>query len=165
MIAGDVEPEEVRPLVEETYGDDPGAAAISAQRVRPQEPAPVAPRTVTLCRSARRAAEPAALLPRAVRRDRRGRRKPQRSKCWRNCSAAARNTCLYRALVVDKPLAVSAGACYQGTALDLTQFAISVSPKPGVEFSQSRAGDRRRDRRCHHRTRSAPRIWSASRRS
>ena len=28
------------------------------------------------------------------------------------------NSYLYRALVVDKPLAVSAGAGYQGTALD-----------------------------------------------
>ncbi len=46
------------------------------------------------------------------------------------------NSYLYRALVVDKPLAVSAGAGYQGTSLDPTQFSISASPKPGVEFSQ-----------------------------
>jgi zinc protease len=37
--------------------------------------------------------------------------------------------------VIDRPLAVSAGASYQGTALDDTQFTISVSPKPGVEFA------------------------------
>ena len=46
------------------------------------------------------------------------------------------NSYLYRALVIDKQLAISAGAGYQGTALDPTQFQISVSPKPGVEFSQ-----------------------------
>jgi zinc protease len=46
------------------------------------------------------------------------------------------NSYLYRALVIDRPLAVSAGAGYQGTALDPTQFMISASPKPGVEFSQ-----------------------------
>jgi zinc protease len=46
------------------------------------------------------------------------------------------NSYLYRALVVDSQLAISAGAGYQGTALDPTQFSISVSPKPGVEFSQ-----------------------------
>jgi zinc protease len=46
------------------------------------------------------------------------------------------NSYLYRALVVDKPLAVSANAGYQGTSLDPSQFMISVSPKPGVEFSQ-----------------------------
>ena len=46
------------------------------------------------------------------------------------------NSMLYRALVVDKPLAVSAGAWYQGTGVDPTQFGISASPKPGVEFPQ-----------------------------
>jgi zinc protease len=46
------------------------------------------------------------------------------------------NSYLYRALVVDRPLAVSASAGYQGTSLDATQFMIAVSPKPGVEFAQ-----------------------------
>jgi zinc protease len=46
------------------------------------------------------------------------------------------NSYLYRALVVDKPLAVNASASYQGTSLDPTQFAISVSPTPGVEFAE-----------------------------
>jgi zinc protease len=46
------------------------------------------------------------------------------------------NSYLYRALVIDKPLAISAGAGYQGTSLDPSQFMISVSPKPGVEFTQ-----------------------------
>jgi zinc protease len=46
------------------------------------------------------------------------------------------NSYLYRALVVDRPLAVSASAAYQGTSLDPTQFSIAVSPKPGTEFSE-----------------------------
>ena len=46
------------------------------------------------------------------------------------------NSYLYRALVIDRPLAISAGAGYQGTSLDPSQFSISVSPKSGVEFSQ-----------------------------
>ena len=46
------------------------------------------------------------------------------------------NSYLYRALVIDQPFAVSAGAGYQGTSLDPTQFMISASPKPGVEFAQ-----------------------------
>jgi zinc protease len=46
------------------------------------------------------------------------------------------NSYLYRALVIDRPLAVNAGAGYQGTALDDSQFTISVAPKPGVEFAQ-----------------------------
>ena len=73
------------------------------------------------------------------------------------------NSYLYRALVVDKPLAVSASAGYQGTSLDPTQFMISVSPKPGVEFAANRAGDRQRDRRHRAKPGSRPRISSASR--
>jgi zinc protease len=46
------------------------------------------------------------------------------------------NSYLYRALVIDRPLAISADASYQGTALDDTQFSISVAPKPGVEFAE-----------------------------
>ncbi len=46
------------------------------------------------------------------------------------------NSYLYRALVVDHPLAVAANATYQGTALDPSQFSISAAPQPGVEFSQ-----------------------------
>jgi zinc protease len=46
------------------------------------------------------------------------------------------NAYLYRALVVDRQLAVNAGASYQGTSLDPTQFTISVAPKPGVDFPQ-----------------------------
>src|SRR6185312_13834033 len=46
------------------------------------------------------------------------------------------NSYLYRALVVDKPLAVAANASYQGTALDPSQFSISAAPRPGVDFSQ-----------------------------
>src|SRR6202012_5671931 len=43
---------------------------------------------------------------------------------------------LDRGRVVAQPLAVSAGAGYQGPSLDDTQFMISVSPKPGVGFAQ-----------------------------
>jgi zinc protease len=46
------------------------------------------------------------------------------------------NSYLYRALVVDRPLAVAASAAYQGTSLDETQFSISAAPKPGVSFAQ-----------------------------
>ena len=38
--------------------------------------------------------------------------------------------------MLDKGLAISAGAGYQGTSLDPSQFSISVTPKPGVEFAQ-----------------------------
>src|SRR6476646_9234100 len=48
VIAGDVDAKEVRPMVEKFYAAIPAQPAIPAQRLRPQEPVPAAPRTVTL---------------------------------------------------------------------------------------------------------------------
>jgi zinc protease len=46
------------------------------------------------------------------------------------------NSYLYRRLVIDRSLAVTATSAYQGVSLDATQFVISVSPRPGVTFAQ-----------------------------
>src|ERR1700758_92992 len=48
VIAGDVAPAEIRPMVEQSYGKVARQPSIPARRVRPQEPEPTAPRTVTL---------------------------------------------------------------------------------------------------------------------
>src|SRR3954467_3641762 len=48
IIAGDVEANDVRPMVEKYYADIPTQPAIPVKRTRPQEPTPAAPRTVTL---------------------------------------------------------------------------------------------------------------------
>jgi zinc protease len=135
VIAGDVDAKEVRPMVERAYGAIPAQPAIAAQRHRPQEPEPAAPRTVTLSdarveqESLRRyylvpssttaaAGESAALDVLA------------------QLMGGGSNSYLYRAVVIERPLAISAGGGYQGTSLDPSQFSISVSPKPGVAFSE-----------------------------
>ena len=135
VIAGDVDEKEVRPLAEATFGKVAPQPAIPAQRIRPQEPEPAAPRTVTL-------ADPHVEQPIV----KRYYLVPSAATAAAGESPAldvlaqlmgtGSNSYLYRALVVDHPLAVNAGAAYQGTSLDPTQFSISVSPKPGVEFSQ-----------------------------
>src|SRR5262245_55862160 len=48
VIAGDTDADEVRPLAEATFGKVVAQPSIPAKRIRPQEPEPVAPRTVTL---------------------------------------------------------------------------------------------------------------------
>jgi zinc protease len=135
VIAGDVEAADIRPVVEKTFGPVAAQPAIAAQRVRPQEPEPVAPRTVTL-------ADPQVEQPTV----KRYYLVPSAATAAAGESAAldvlaqlmggGSNSYLYRALVVDRPLAVNAGAAYQGTSLDATQFSISVSPRSGVEFTQ-----------------------------
>src|ERR1700754_3575105 len=109
VIAGDVDVNEIRPLVERTFGPIAPQPAIPPQRMRPQEPVPAAPTAA--------AGESPALDVLA------------------QLMGGGSNSYLYRALVLDKPLAISADAGYQGTALDDSQFTISVTPKPGVEFA------------------------------
>jgi zinc protease len=135
VIAGDTDIKEVRPLVEKNFAGIPSQPSIPARRIRPQEPEPVAARTVTL-------ADPHVEQP-TVKRDY---LVPSATTAAAGESPAldvlaqlmggGSNSYLYRALVVDHPLAVAANASYQGTALDPSQFSISVAPRPGVEFPQ-----------------------------
>ena len=134
VIAGDVEAKDVRPLVEETFGKVLPQPAIPVRRIRPQEPEPAAPRTVTL--SDPHVEQPTVkrlyLVPSAAT------AAPGESAALdvlAQLMGGGSNSYLYRALVVDRPLAVSANATYQGTSLDPTQFSISVSPRPGVDFA------------------------------
>jgi zinc protease len=46
---------------------------------------------------------------------------------------------LYRALVVEQGIAVSAGSWYSGTTLDLARFGIYATPKPGTSFDKLEA--------------------------
>jgi zinc protease len=135
VIAGDVEAEDVRTMAEQTFGQVAPQPAIPAQRVRPQEPTPIAPRTVTL--SDARVEQPSVrryyLVPSATTA---AAGESPALDVLAQLMGGGNNSYLYRALVVDQPLAVSAGAGYQGTSLDATQFVISASPKPGVGFAQ-----------------------------
>jgi zinc protease len=49
------------------------------------------------------------------------------------------NSRLYRTLSVDKQVAVSADAWYDSSALDMTKFTVSGSPRPGVTLPQLEA--------------------------
>jgi zinc protease len=135
VIAGDVEASDVRAMAERTFGTVAPQPAIPPKRLRPQEPPPVAPRTVTLADP--RVEQPGVrryyLVPSATT------AAPGEGPALdvlAQLMGGGSNCYLYRALVVDKPLAVDAGASYQGTSLDDTQFVISASPKQGVEFAE-----------------------------
>ena len=49
------------------------------------------------------------------------------------------NSRLYRALVVDKQVAVAANAWYDASTLDMSKFTIDGSPRPGVTLPQLEA--------------------------
>lgn len=135
IIAGDVDAADVRKLAEKTYGPIPAQPSIAPHRIRPQEPVPAAPRTVTLADP--RVEQPILkryyLVPSAVTAS------PEQTAALEVLAqllGSGSNSYLYRALVVDQSLAVSANAGYQGTAVDPTQFMVAAAPKPGVDFAQ-----------------------------
>ncbi|WP_454632198.1 M16 family metallopeptidase [Bradyrhizobium cenepequi] len=135
VIAGDVDANEIRPMVEKNFADIPAQPSIPAKRLRPQEPTPAAPRTVTLADP--RVEQPTMrryyLVPSAA--TAAAGESPALDVLAQLMGGGA-NSYLYRSLVIDRQLAISTGANYQGTALDPSQFVISASPKPGVEFAQ-----------------------------
>src|SRR4051794_2246620 len=134
LIAGDVDIGEVRPLAERTFGQIAPQPAIAPRGARPQEPVPAAPRAVTLSdpRVEQTGFRRYYLVPSATTA---AKGESPALDVLAQLMGNGSNSYLYRALVLDKPLAVSASASYQGTAVDDTQFTISVSPKPGVEFA------------------------------
>jgi zinc protease len=135
VIAGDVDEKDIRPMVEKYYGDIPSQPSIPEKRIRPQEPTPAAPRTVTLAdpRVEQTSVRRYYLVPSSTTA---ATGESPALDVLAQLMGTGSNSYLYRALVIDRPLAVSAGAGYQGTSLDPTQFQISVSPRPGVEFAE-----------------------------
>ncbi len=134
VVAGDVTADEVKKLANETYGKVKRVAEV-APRKRPQEPEPTAARTVTL-------ADPRVVQPSLQR----SYLVPSSSTAKAGESEALEvlsqilghgsNSRLYKAIVIDKGLAVSAGAWYQGTSLDDTKFGVNGVPKPNVTLPQ-----------------------------
>jgi zinc protease len=134
VIAGDVTVDEVKKLAAETYGSVPRTAEVPA-RMRPQEPEQRSVRTVTLAdpRVAQPSLQRSYLVPSSTT------AKPGQSEALEilaHILGSGSNSRLYRSLVVEKPVAVSIGAWYQGMALDDTRFGIYGTPLETVTLPQ-----------------------------
>jgi zinc protease len=134
VVAGDVNAGEVKALAEETYGKVAPTTEIGPRK-RPQEPAQVAPRQVTLAdpRVAQQSLQRSYLVPSATT------AKPGESEALEVLAHIIGNSAtgkLYRTLVMERELAVSAGGWYSGSALDWTRFGVYGSPKAGVTLQQ-----------------------------
>jgi zinc protease len=134
VIAGDVTPDAVRALAEETYGKVPRITETKP-RTRPQEPAQEAPRTVTLADP--RVAQPSVsryyLVPSSTS------ARPGESEALEvlaHILGRGSNSRLYRTLVAGKGIAVTAGANYDSTAVDATRLSVYATPKPGITLAQ-----------------------------
>jgi zinc protease len=135
VVAGDVTADEVRKLAEETYGKVPRVAEIKP-RARPREPEQQAARTVTLADP--RVTQPSVsryyLVPSSTT------AKPGESEALdvlAHILGRGSNSRLYQTLVVDKGIAVNAGASYDGTAVDHTRMSVYGTPKPGTSLPQT----------------------------
>lgn len=137
VIAGDVDPAQARAMAEETYGKVTRRAGL-LPRVRPEEPPPVAIRSLTL-------ADPRVELPTlqreylvpSFRTAKKG--ESEALEVLSHILGRGSNSRLYRTLVVDKQMAVMASAWYDANALDLSKFGVQAGPRPGVTLPQVEA--------------------------
>jgi len=141
VIAGDVDPEQARKFAEETYGKLKRNNVI-AMRKRPQEPPPVAGRSLTLAdpRVEQPTLQRAYLVPSfATAKSSNFPGQSEALEVLAHILGGGSNSRLYRALVVDKHVAVSAGAGYDGSALDLSKFSVYGAPSQGIALPQLEA--------------------------
>jgi zinc protease len=134
VVAGDVSAHEVRELAARTYGGIEPRTKISP-RIRPQEPEAAAARQVTLADP--RVAQPS--LQRSYLAPSYATAKPGEAEALdvlAHILGGGATSRFYRALVMDKGLAISAGAWYSGSSLDRTRMGIYASPKPQVTLAQ-----------------------------
>jgi zinc protease len=137
VVAGDVTADEVKAMAEKTYGKVQRHAAIPP-RVRPQEPEPIAERTVTF-------ADPRVTQPSLQRRylvPSYSSAKPGEAEAIDVMAfilGGGSNSRLYRTLVMEKRIATSTGADYTGTALDPTTLSVYGTPVPGTTLAQLEA--------------------------
>src|SRR3954447_24567025 len=132
VVAGDVAEDEVRRLAERTYGRVPAQGARPA-RFRPREPEPRAARRIVI-------ADPKVEQPTL-----------QRLYLAPSCLTATNgDSCalevlaeilgggptsyLYRQLVLERGIAVNAGAWYMGSAIEDTRFSVHAVPAQGVSL-------------------------------
>jgi zinc protease len=138
VVAGDVTADEVKADAEDTYGKV-AVRAPSNPRQRPTEPVQEALRTVTLADS--RVEQPSVTRDYLVPSETTA--KPGESEALdvlAHILGSGEDCRLYRTLVVDKGLALSAGAYYSGTALDYAKFGVYGTPKQGTSLQQVEAG-------------------------
>ena len=134
IVAGDVEPEEVRRLAEASYGLIP-ARGEAPRRARPQEPPPRAHRLVTLAddKVEQPSQQRVYLVPSYASAE------PGIAEALEVAAhllGGGQTSRLYTSLVMDRKIAVAAGAYYMGASLDATRFWVYAIPAPGVSLEE-----------------------------
>ena len=138
IVAGDVTADEVKALVGKTYGKIPRAATAVGPRVRPQEPPQIAERRLTFAdlRVTQPSLQRSYLVPSLTTAQN---NEGDALEMLAYVLGGGSNSRLYRALVIEKRLATTAGSWYQGTSLDPTRMGIYGTPAAGVPLEKLEA--------------------------
>lgn len=131
VVAGDISASELRPLAEKYYGDIP--VADTPVRSRPSEPPHRAERQITYhdARVRQPSWQQTYLVPSYVYGDT---ELAYPLEVLADVLGGGATSRLYRSLVIDKKLAVNAGAYYDPGNMGPSQFTVYASPQPGVDF-------------------------------
>ncbi|MEN9011147.1 MAG: pitrilysin family protein [Yoonia sp.] len=138
IVAGDVQPDEVKALAEQYYGVIPAEENLP-ERIRPAEPPQRAERRITYT-------DPRVSQPYLTR----SYIAPERDSGAQKEAAALVylaellggspfSSVLGKALQFDSQIAVQSGAGYRGNSLDDTMFNVFVAPSEGVSLSEAEA--------------------------
>ena len=134
VVAGDIEPAHVRELANATYGQLTASGAKPVRK-RPQEPAPRAHRLVTLTdEKVEQPSHQRIYLVPSIRTA--GEGEAGALEVLSHILGGGPTSLLYKALVFDQKLAVTAGAYYAVAALDQTRFYVYAIPAEGVTLDQ-----------------------------
>ena len=127
IVAGDVTEDEVRTLAEDTYGKVARRSEAPMQ-IRPAEPEPLAERSVTLAdpRVTQPVIQRAFAVPSYATAEG---REAAALDLLSDILSAGTTSRLYRELVVENPVAATAGAYYSGSALGDTRFVLYGIPR------------------------------------
>jgi zinc protease len=134
VVAGDVDAAEVIHLAEKYYGPIPARGA-PPNRFRPHEPEPRAHRLVTLAdEKVEQPTHQSIFLVPSYRSAAPG--EAEALEVLAHLLGGGHTSLLFKTLVIESKLAVSAGAHYQGTSVDDTRFYVFAVPAPGVSLER-----------------------------
>ena len=136
VVAGDVDPEQVRAMAEKNYG--PLAPTVGLpERIRPEEPPQLAERRISF-------ADPRVAQPYVIRTYMAPERDPGDQKTAASLTVLAEllggnaaTSVLGRKLQFDSQTAIYTSAFYDGVSLDDTNFGFAVVPAEGVTLQQA----------------------------
>jgi len=134
VVAGDVDAAEVIRLAEKYYGPI-AARGAPPKRFRPREPEPRAHRLVTLAdEKVEQPMHQSIFLVPSYRSAAPG--EAEALEVLAHVLGGGHTSLLFKTLVMEDKIAVTAGAHYQGTSVDDTRFYVFAVPAPGVSLER-----------------------------